>query len=779
MNGITADEGAKARFDKGVGELFGKTLGAALMLGSSTHALAQDAAPSSQQDNSPAPKKTTAQSPKEQATKLGSVNVYGQGAEPTSPKFTAPLIDTAMSVTVLPQSVMQETAATSLQDALRNVPGITFAAGEGGTPTGDLPSIRGFNSAGNIYVDDMRDIGVQTRDIFDLEQVEIVKGPDSSIAGRSAGGGTLNLVSKTAQPNNFVEVASTYGSAGQYRATFDGNLRVNDSIAARLNILDMGGGVPGRDSAVRTDKKGAAATVTFGLNKPTRFILNYYYFEDKSTPDYGVPVDYAVTGEPLTQTLGINPKNYYGLTDRDFRHNPVNAVEGRFEHDFGEAWTLRSQARYTDSENNYVLTLPYQATTGTYFQLLPPGEIYRLPISNYDRTRSAIAQTDLTGHFDTGFIHHDVDLGIEGSQEKERLGGGSSYTGYTVTSTQGQQGFSGGACPPALIASYDCTSLYAPNPSDPWQGTVVPNTNFAYYTTRDFAAYAFDTLTLTPHWKINGGVRWDDYLTSARDPSSPSTVDASDHLTFTSYQASLMYKPVEQGTIYLMTSSSSIPEDQAFSNAGQDQAFPSSSYSPSSSGLKPEITHSFELGTKWNLFNSHLLLSGDVFDEKHRNTAIEVAPDVWSQLGETESKGVELSANGSITENWNVIGGYSHVDARILKAGLNNPEEGDHVPNTPANTFSLWSTYRILPAVTIGAGSYYRGRQIGYAGPPDEYIDGYWRFDTMAKWQIDQHIALQFNVQNIFNKFYYSKIFYWYALPAPGRTYMATIDVRI
>ncbi len=777
MNRIVTDDTVASSSSKTVG-LLGKTLGAAMILGSS-HVLAQDTASSTPQANPlPPPKKTAAPAQKDNATKLGSVNVYGQSMAPSSPKFTAPLIDTPMSITIVPQSAMKDMAATSLQDALRSVPGITFAAGEGGTPSGDLPSIRGFNSTGNIYVDDMRDIGVQTRDIFDLEQVEVVKGPDSSIAGRSGGGGTLNLVSKTAQAGNFVDVGGTYGSAGQYRATFDGNWQISDSIAARVNILDMGGGVPGRDSAVRTDKKGAAATVTFGLNKPTRFILGYYYFNDRSTPDYGIPVDWAVTGKPLTETLGINPKNFYGLADRDFRYTPVNSIEGRFEHDFGDAWMLRSQARYTDSENNYVLTLPYQAETPDY-QLLPPGDIYRLPIGNYDRTLSAITQTDLTGHFDTGSIHHDIDVGVEASQEKERLGGGGSWLGYTVTSPQGLQGYNGGGCSPALFASYDCTSLYSPNPHDPWQGTITVNRDFAYYTTRDFAAYAFDTVTLSPNWKLNGGVRWDDYLTQAHDPSDPSGVDASDHLTFVSYQGSVMYKPVEQGTIYLSTSTSSIPEDQALSGAGQDEAFPSSPYEPSSTNLKPEITRSFELGTKWNLFNSRLLVSGDVFDEKHRNTAIEIEPNVWAQIGETESKGVELSANGSITENWNLIGGYSYVDARILNAGLNDPEEGHHVPNTPANTFSLWSTYRVVPSVTVGAGAYYNSKQIGYAGPPDEYIDAYWRFDTMAKWQVDSRISLQFNIQNIFNRLYYTKTFYWYALPAEGRTYMASINFKI
>ena len=230
--------------------LLSKALGVAIALGG-THAWAQEAPSPASSPNPPTPPQE-----KENATQLGKVSVYGEDLEPASPKFTAPLIDTPMSVTILPQSVMQETAAISLQDALRNVPGITFAAGEGGTPTGDLPSIRGFSSAGSIYVDSMRDIGVQTRDIFDLEQVEVVKGPDSSIAGRSAGGGAINLVSKTAQFNDFLEAAGTYGSVGQYRTTLDGNVKLTDSIAARLNFMDMGGGTPGRNSAVRTDKWG-------------------------------------------------------------------------------------------------------------------------------------------------------------------------------------------------------------------------------------------------------------------------------------------------------------------------------------------------------------------------------------------------------------------------------------------------------------------------------------------------------------------------------------------
>lgn len=774
MHRITTDDANRPAPGKPFGvPLLAPALGMAVAL-CGPHAWAQETSSSSQANPNLPPKK-------ENATRLGKVSVIGEDLEPSSPKFTAPLVDTPLSVTVLPASVMQETAAVSLQDALRNVPGITFAAGEGGTPTGDLPSIRGFNSAGSIYVDGMRDIGVQTRDIFDLEQVEIIKGPDSSISGRASGGGAINLVTKTAQPSDFIEASGMYGSAGEYRATLDGNFKFTDGIAARLNFMDMGGGVPGRNSAVRTDKIGVAPTITFGLQSATRLTLGYYHFEDRGTPDYGVPVDYLITGQPLTQTQGIDRENFYGLKDRDFRRNPVDSGEARIEHDLWRTFTLRSQVRYTVSENDYVLTLPYQATDADFN--IEPGLVYRLPIGNNDRTRSLISQTDLSGHFDTGPIHHDVDFGFEYSDEKERLLGGGAWEGYNVVSSAGLQGFSGGDCSdPALLASYDCTSLAAPNPRDPWQGTITPNTSeIATFRTRDYAPYAFDTITLTPQWKINAGLRWDRYDTKASDPANPTDWGGSDQQSFLSYQVGVMFKPARNGTIYVMTGSASIPEDQAASSAGQDQAYPSvpGSYQ-GTLDLKPEITRTVEFGTKWSLFADRLLVSGDVFEERHSNAPVYISPDATTavQVGETKVKGVELSANGSITENWNLTAGYSHLDAIVVQGGAFT-EVGHHVPNTPPNTFSLWSTYRVIAPVTVGAGAYYRDKQIGYAGPPDEYIDGYWRFDAMGKWQIDPHFDLQLNVQNIADKRYYSKIFYWYAVPAPGRTWMLTADVKL
>ena len=768
MNQTAMDRTQIQAFGKPLGgPLLSRALGVALAFGG-TQAWAQQA-PASSTDN-----QTTPPPAREKVTQLGKIAVQAEDLEPVSPKFTAPLVDTPMSVTILPASVMQDTAALSLQDALRQVPGITFAAGEGATPAGDLPSIRGFGSAGSIYVDGMRDIGLQTRDIFDLQQVEVIKGPDSSISGRASGGGAINLVSKTAQFEDFIEATGMYGSAGEFRAALDGNYRFTDTIAARLNIMDMGGGVPGRD-AVRTDKIGVAPTVTFGLGTPTRFTLDYYHFEDRSTPDYGVPVDGAVGGLPLP----VNPESFYGLKDRDFRRNPVDSGTARIEHDFGQSFTLRSQLRYTVSENDYVLTVPElaeNAATGA----LEPGLIYRLPVANNDRSRDLVSQTDLSGHLDTGPFRHDIDAGFEYSYEGERLLGPGPWAGYNVVSSAGPQGFNGGDCSdPALTASYDCTSLDSPNPYDPWRGTITPNTSeSANFTTRDYAPYAFDTITLSPQWKINAGLRWDRYKTAASDPNDPEDFGGNDQQSFLSYQAGLIYKPRQNGSIYLMSSSASIPEDQSISAAQQDESYPTvpGEYA-GTVDLKPVVTRTVELGTKWNLFSDRLLLSGDIFEEKQDHVAVNVTADTYAQIGEEKVKGVEVSANGSITDDWNLTAGYSHLNATIINAGLYG-ESGQHVPNTPPNTFSAWSTYRILTPLIVGAGAYYQDKQLGPYGPPDAYINAYWRFDAMGKWQIDRNLDLQLNVQNLANKLYYSKIFFDYAVPAAGRTWMLTARVK-
>lgn len=751
--------------------LVGTATGLMLALGS--HAAAAQDATTGNTTKPPSRKATD-----EKVENLQGVDVYGTPTDLSSPKFTAPLVDTPRSVTVLPSSLITEAAATSLQDALRNVPGITFGAGEGGNPIGDRPSIRGFSSTASTYVDGMRDIAIQTRDVFDLEQIEVVRGPDSSIAGRSAGGGSINLVSKTARENNFADISETYGSASQHRTTLDANYRFTPGVAGRVNIMDMGGGVPGRDSAVRSDKFGFAPTITFGMGSPNRLTLGYYHLEDKGTPDYGVPVDLE-TGKPYSEVdPAIGRKTFYGLKDRDFRRATVNAVSASLDNTLSDSFNLRTQVRATRSVNNYSVTSPDDAAGNT-----TNGYVYRLPIGRRAEDNSVIAQSDLFGRFDTGTLHHDMDVGVELSQERLRQAGDGNYNGYLYSSPAGPQGFGFENCylpgepeNAALLASHDCTTLHGPNPHDAWDGSVVPNPVNSYYTTKNAAAYAFDTVTLSSRWKLNGGVRWDGYHTRSHTPGVPEN-SAADHLTFFSYQASVMFKPVENGTLYLTGSNASLPIDLAFGD--QDQATPATSFSPATTGRSPMKTTTVEAGVKWNLLANRLLVSGDVFTEERKNAPIEVIPGTFDQSGKTRSRGVELSANGMITPAWNVIAGYSHINGELRDGAYYDNAVDKQLVDTPKNTFSLWSTYQVTPAISVGGGAYYRDEQVGYYGPPDRIIPSYWRVDALGSWQVNTHLRLQLNLQNLLDRKYYTKSYYQFALPAAGRTWMLTANLHI
>src|SRR5690606_9231911 len=240
-------------------------------------------------------------------------------AEPRSGKFTAPLLDTPKSVTVVPASLIDARGATSLVDALRSVPGITFNAGEGGAPAGDNLKIRGFDAGADVFVDGVRDAGSQTRDVFALEQVEVVKGPGSAYTGRGAASGSVNLVTKKPRDEAFLVARVGAGTDAYARAALDGNWTFGDAAAFRLNVMGHEGDVPGRDE-VFFSHRGAAPSLAFGLGKPTRIALDYYYYRTDDMPDYSIPYgrnaeNTAAFGPPLD----VDRENFYGLLNRDFQ----------------------------------------------------------------------------------------------------------------------------------------------------------------------------------------------------------------------------------------------------------------------------------------------------------------------------------------------------------------------------------------------------------------------------------------------------------------------------
>lgn len=709
---------------------------------------------------------------------LGATSINGeQDAAPyktergASSKYTAPLVDTARSVTVVPQQVLKDTAATSLQDALRTVPGITFGAGEGGNPQGDRPFIRGFDAQGDTYIDGVRDTGAQTREIFDIESIEVSKGPNSAMGGRGSAGGSLNLVTKMPKANDFTDGSFTYGTDQTRRYALDVNRKFLDDAAFRLNLMSHEQNVAGRD-AVNYDRWGVAPSLTFGLGTENRLNLSYYHMQSDDLPDSGIPYGYAsptATAHAHDKPDdGGNSNNFYGLKDRDFRKTRTDIATISFEHDFNEDMTLKNTFRHGNAGQDYILTQPddSQRNVNRY------GTVWRRANTRVSSTDTTTNQTDLFGSFQAMGLKNNYSTGIELTREKSRV---SSYS----YSTSGLNN-----CSPTGTGnsvSGNCTSLSNPNPDDAYGGTITRN-----YTTTETAAntrslYAFDTIELAPQWLLNLGARYDSFDVTANSP----TVHASSDNNFWNWQTGLTYKPAENGSIYASFATSATPPGGL---VGEGQDGNPLTAGTATSDLEPETTKNYEVGTKWDLFDERLSITAAVFRTEKDNTRVLVSSGTYQNAGKSRVDGFELSASGKITDKWQVFAGYSYLDSELVDAGLAGrngavtagaaSQSGNEMPNTPKRSASLWTTYQVLPKLTVGGGAFYVDQVWGDTGNT-VYVPSYTRYDAMAAYKLTKNVDLQLNVQNLTDKTYYDKAYSsHFATQAAGRTALLTTSLH-
>ncbi|QXI29409.1 TonB-dependent receptor [Pseudomonas vanderleydeniana] len=706
---------------------------------------------------------------------LGATTVTGEAQESTSyqvekassQKYTAPLVDTPRSVTVVPQQVLKDTAATSLQDALRTVPGITFGAGEGGNPQGDRPFIRGFDAQGDTYVDGVRDTGAQSREIFDVESIEVSKGPNSSFGGRGSAGGSLNLVSKLPKQADFTNGGFTYGSDQTRRYVLDVNRQFLDSAAFRLNLMSHEQNVADRDS-VNYDRWGVAPSLSFGLGTDTRVNLSYYHMQSDDLPDSGIPYGYGSS----TATAHVHDKpndggdssNFYGLKDRDFRKTRTDISTFAFEHDLNDAMTIKNTLRHGNTGQDYILTQPDDSK----FNVNRYGTVWRRANTLVSNTETTTNQTDLFGNFRLLDMKHSYSTGVEISREE------SQTSSYNVAGNTAK------VCNPGTIPS--CTSLSNPNPNDAWTGAITRNYAGTDTTGDTRAIYAFDTIELDPKWQLNVGLRYDSFKTEAKNTTTGKTSNDSH---FWNWQSGLVWKPVENGSIYVSYATSATPPG-AMLGQGSDGNPLTAGNSTLQSDLEPETTTNYELGTKWDVFHDRLSLTAAIFRTEKENTRVLVSQNIYENAGESRVDGLELSASGKITDKWQVFAGYSYLKSELVDAGLTGRNgavtagaaqaSGNQMPNTPKNSFSLWTTYEVMPKLTIGGGAFYVDQVYGDTGNT-VYVPSYTRYDAMAAYKLTKNIDLQLNVQNLTNETYYDKAFSThFANQAPGRTALLTTN---
>ncbi|GAA7764597.1 TonB-dependent siderophore receptor [Helicobacter pylori] len=683
-----------------------------------------------------------------------------QTKELPSYKFVAPLLDTPRSVTVIPEEVIKQTNATTFAEALKTVPGVTFLGGDAAAnPSADRPVIRGFESRNSIFVDGMRDSGVQNRETFAVEQISVVKGPDSVYAGRGAVGGSIDIVTKMPRLDDFTNASLGLGTEAYKRATVDMNRKINDETAVRLNVMGYDANQPGRNN-VYSKRWGVSPSVAFGLNSPTTVYVSYYHLNSYDMPDFSVP--FRSTGGTPGANSGIDRSQFYGLSNRDYRRGQTDTGEIRVEHRLDENWKLRNTTMFGRSTLDYVATNPqFLSSNPNILQLQAKSGKYA--------TNSVANQTEVSGKATLFGMEHSLSAGMEFSWER------STYEGYLVSDSAGNNIRSGGPC----TVAYNCTPIGGWDSNAPWTGSIVLNGDKGFpgaptYTHTNVAsAYLFDSIKLSERWLFNAGTRFDRFDVSSTQAGAP---DLNNISNLFSYQLGLVFKPVQTVSLYASYGTSANPPGaNSGLGGGTDQI------TATNQNLSPERSRNIEVGAKWDVLDRRLSLTSALFQTDKTNARVSDGLGGMVNAGSQRVRGAELGFAGNLTNQWRVFGGYSYLDAITTDAGPANPTaSGLPMVMVPKHNFVLWTYYDVLPKLSIGGGATFSS--LTYASvtaTTRKWTPGYARFDAVATYRLDKTMDLQLNLQNIFDKKYYSSAYPIYATWAPGRSAVLTLNVHM
>jgi catecholate siderophore receptor len=662
-----------------------------------------------------------------------SIDVVSKAAVVSSPKFTQPVLDTPRTLTVIPDEVFTAQGATTLRDVLRNTPGITFQAGEGGGGLpGDTFSMRGFSSGNDITVDGIREAGAYSREAFNLAQVEVVKGPSSAVAGRGSTGGSINLVTKTPQQESFTHVSGAAGTDSYSRSTVDANLpmtAIADS-AFRVNAMFGASDVPGRDVA-HNSSWGVAPSLAFGLGKPTRFTLAYQHIAQDNIPDYGLP--WAAFGA----SPSVDQSNFYGLEDYDYENIESNLATATFEHDLRSGWVLRNISRWGANDRDSAITSPRP----------PNRQLQRRTMEMTQLTN----QASLNGSFTSGGLRHDLALGLEVGRE------GAQSRNQSQTANQPQ------------------VDINHPDSSQDPFGPMPANLGNPSETNLDLVAlYAFDTVQLSPKWELTGGARFDsvdvDYNLLDRATGLVTELARADEML--SWGAGAVYKPRKNASIYASFGTSFNASVDAGAVGAALSDVPTAA---NNINLEPEKTENLEIGGKWEVGNGRAIVTGALFRTTKTNARTRSATTEPFVLdGEQQVDGVEIGVNGHLTERWTVLAGYSHLKSEFVRSS-NPAEEGAQLAFTPENTVNVWTDYR-LNQLSFGGGVQYMDSVFRNAANTAE-VPSYWLAGAMAAYEVTNSLTLRLNANNLTNAHYVDRIGGGHYIPGPGRSLMLTAEL--
>ncbi|MDR6213312.1 TonB-dependent siderophore receptor [Paracidovorax wautersii] len=645
---------------------------------------------------------------------LGEVRVQAARGEDTAyyapssasgTKTEAPLRDVPQTIDVIPQQVLRDQGALSLQDALRNVAGVGLSHGDGQR---DQVSIRGFTSIGDQFVDGFRDDALYFRDLSNIERVEVVKGPAAVLYGRGSSGGLVNRVTK--KPGVDVsDVALTVGSWADKRAEFDvGRAPAGSDWSWRVT------GAAEDANSYRSqqflERQTIAPSVLWKPDGATSLMLQAEWLRDKRVTDFGIP---AYRGRPVD----VNPRTYFGSAnarDADTSESTVGSFTATFNHRFSDTLRVRNALRYYHYELDRQNTLP----AGTTNEAAGTVALTRSGVDRFEH--GVFNQTELIQNLRTGSVEHELLYGLElGQQNKDAL----SYTGGTL----------------ATVNLWNPVLPVAPLNG----GGAVSASALNRYTTR--ALYVQDQVTLSPQWKVLAGLRYDRFGQETDNRlAGQSDFDRTD--TTWSPRVGLVWQPSSTQSYYVSVSRSYQPSAEMFALSSTNAA------------IKPEQTTNYEIGAKFDLLEGRATATASLFQLERTDikTTNPAAPTQLIPIGTQRTRGLELSLAGELRPGTQATVSYAYLDARVTESNTvdaGQSVQGKRATITPKNALSAWLSQRLGDAWTVGAGVNYVGAR--FANPGNTVtLPSYAVVDAMAQYRIGPATTLQLNLRNLFDRTY-------------------------
>lgn len=656
------------------------------------------------------------------ATPLPEVDVVGEHESgyavrrsSTATKTDSLLRDVPQSVTVVTRDAVLDQGAQNLGDVMRYVPGVGMAQGEGNRET---PILRGNSTTSDFFVDGIRDDVQYYRDLYNIERVEVLKGPNAMIFGRGGVGGVINRVTRQANGSRVRELLLQAGSYDNKRLTFDLGDAVSERQSLRLTGLYEDG--DSYRDGVFIKRYGANPTLSLRAGERTTVTLGYEYFKDERIADRGFP---SFQGRPYAL---LDHSVFVGDPGNSPTDTEVNTFTAVVEHQLGDGLKLTNRTLYGDYDKFYQNV--YASSAVTFDATDQRDEVQLAAYNNLTLRENFFSQTDFTYTLNAGAVAHTLLAGLEvGRQDTDNL----RLTGYFDAAFT-QENLTVAATSPTISAPL----FFRPKASDGDNNGVA----------EILALYVQDQMVFSPAFQAVFGLRYDRFDMDFHDTRSGGDVRVTHTDDLLSPRVGLIYKPAEPLSLYASYTLTYLPR------SGEQL----SSMTPANRTLDPERFTNYELGAKWD-WSPELALTAAVYELERSNVAI-ADPNNAGQfllVDGQRTRGLELGLSGNVTTAWSIAGGFAYQQGEITRTQSATVQQGATLAQLPRNTISLWNRYAFNSAWAAGLGVYKRSDMFTSTDNTVR-LDGYTRLDAALYWTVNENLQAQLNVENLLDEDYFA-----------------------